>query len=492
MKTKLTITQWLTVLAFSVLSLSTSTVFAQGTTAFTYQGQLHDSGTNANGAYTMVFALYDAASGGNQIGGAITTNPTLVNGLFTVNLDFGAGAFNGNACWLDITVQSGSDSEELTPRVQVLSSPYALYAETAANLSGGTWNATIGNYKSYSNVFGIFNGGSLMLGMSTNGAKMNMDLDVNGGISASSLGFDGGGSISGDGHGGLNFNGTIGMLSAGNISASGNITANGGFGVGGANGSWLAQIDSGGNISASGNVNVNNLTVTSGTLALGSYPAWSLIYSDGNGGLSIGGTAIDPDGIATTGEINVNNGTAIISPNGDIQANWFNGLGVNASIGVNCEYIYVDEFIDAGGGISCESLDASGDVNADNVYANNLVYKTDEGGDGGGDDEIAAKSSVTSTNGQDILNRVTGLSLSTWSSKRDPNTHHVGPKARDFQAAFGLGQDGKTISLVDESGVALAAIQGLNEKLKEKGAQIEALNKRLADLEQQVKTSAQK
>jgi hypothetical protein len=27
----------------------------QGSTAFTYQGQLHDSGTNANGAYTMIF-----------------------------------------------------------------------------------------------------------------------------------------------------------------------------------------------------------------------------------------------------------------------------------------------------------------------------------------------------------------------------------------------------------------------------------------------------
>jgi hypothetical protein len=43
-----------------------------------------------------------------------------------------------------------------------------------------------------------------------------------------------------------------------------------------------------------------------------------------------------------------------------------------------------------------------------------------------------------------------------------------------------------------EDGVALAAIQGLNEKLKEKDAQIKALEKRLADLEQLVKTSAQK
>src|SRR5476649_358342 len=76
---------------------------AQGTTAFTYQGQLRDGGTNANGAYTMIFKLYDAVSSGNQIGSTITANATLANGLFSVNLDFG-NAFNGAARWLDITV----------------------------------------------------------------------------------------------------------------------------------------------------------------------------------------------------------------------------------------------------------------------------------------------------------------------------------------------------------------------------------------------------
>src|SRR6266581_3187358 len=64
---------------------------AQQTTAFTYQGQLRDGGTNANGTYTMIFKLYDAATSGNQIGSAITNSATLANGLFTVDLDFGAG-----------------------------------------------------------------------------------------------------------------------------------------------------------------------------------------------------------------------------------------------------------------------------------------------------------------------------------------------------------------------------------------------------------------
>src|SRR6516165_3394366 len=98
----------LIVLAMVVIpELQLSTALAQGTTAFTYQGQLRDNGTNANGSYTMIFKLYDSASNGNQIGSALTENATLVNGLFAANLDFGAGAFNGDARWLDITVTNG-------------------------------------------------------------------------------------------------------------------------------------------------------------------------------------------------------------------------------------------------------------------------------------------------------------------------------------------------------------------------------------------------
>jgi hypothetical protein len=108
---------------------------AQGTTAFTYQGQLQDGGTNANGIYTMIFKLYDSSTGGNQFGGAVTTSPTLANGLFTVNLDFGASAFIGFARWLDITITNGGMTQTLSPRVQVLPAPYAQFATAAGTIS---------------------------------------------------------------------------------------------------------------------------------------------------------------------------------------------------------------------------------------------------------------------------------------------------------------------------------------------------------------------
>jgi hypothetical protein len=44
---------------------------------------------------------------------------------------------------------------------------------------------------------------------------------------------------------------------------------------------------------------------------------------------------------------------------------------------------------------------------------------------------------------------------------------HVGPTSQDFHAVFGLnGEDNMHISSVDVQGVALAAIQGLNERVQ--------------------------
>lgn len=80
------------------------------------------------------------------------------------------------------------------------------------------------------------------------------------------------------------------------------------------------------------------------------------------------------------------------------------------------------------------------------------------------------------------------LPVRTWSYKAQPEQKHLGPVAQDFHAAFGLGADDVTIATVDEGGVALAAIQGLNQKLessvKEKDAEIQELRARLEKLEQ--------
>jgi small-conductance mechanosensitive channel len=58
--------------------------------------------------------------------------------------------------------------------------------------------------------------------------------------------------------------------------------------------------------------------------------------------------------------------------------------------------------------------------------------------------------------------------------------------AQDFYAAFGLGEIPTAIATVDADGVALAAIQGLNQKVEEKEAAIQQLRQRLERLEERL------
>ena len=87
-----------------------------------------------------------------------------------------------------------------------------------------------------------------------------------------------------------------------------------------------------------------------------------------------------------------------------------------------------------------------------------------------------------------ILAKVAALPISEWNYKQDTSATHIGPMAQDFYAAFAVGPDDKHIAVVDESGVALAAIQGLNQKLEARSQELAsenaALKSRLEKLEQ--------
>ncbi|HEX3466894.1 MAG TPA: tail fiber domain-containing protein, partial [Candidatus Elarobacter sp.] len=61
-----------------------------------------------------------------------------------------------------------------------------------------------------------------------------------------------------------------------------------------------------------------------------------------------------------------------------------------------------------------------------------------------------------------VLDKVATLPIERWSYKSERGVHHVGPMAQDFYAAFGVGEDDKHITSIDEDGVALAAIKALH------------------------------
>jgi len=103
-------------------------------TAFSYQGRLLDTNSPADGPYDFRFKLYDDSTGGKQKANTIYVNELdVIDGYFTIGLDFGGGIFDGNARWLEIAVRKGalSDPNEYTilnPRQEVKPTPYALYA----------------------------------------------------------------------------------------------------------------------------------------------------------------------------------------------------------------------------------------------------------------------------------------------------------------------------------------------------------------------------
>jgi hypothetical protein len=437
MKTKLPIIKWLALFALAIFNLQFSTAFAQGTTAFTYQGQLHDNGTNANGNYTMIFSLYDAVTSGNQIGSTITTSATLANGLFSVNLDFGSGGFNGSARWLDITVTNGPDTQELSPRVQLLPSPYALYAAVAATVTNNAiMNAQLaGNAVNTTNI--------------QNNAITTMQI-VNGAVTDAKIVSVSGGKVTG----------TVG-------SATNALLLDG---LGSANFAMLddltnyAQLDD--------LTNYAQLDDLTNYAELDDKPIFTdgISFQQGTSGTTTWDVSV---GNFAHGNQNVPNVLQFSTPSGTLLAISSTGQGISmdgtltiTTGNSNCTSIQADGGISAGGNILAESFNTTSDRNL--------------------------KEKFTPIDNQEILQRVAILPISTWNFKTDAKTRHIGPMAQDFYAAFNVGPDDKHIATVDEDGVALAAIQGLNEKLNVKDAQIEALSKRLADLEQLVKSSTQK
>lgn len=70
----------------------------------------------------------------------------------------------------------------------------------------------------------------------------------------------------------------------------------------------------------------------------------------------------------------------------------------------------------------------------------------------------------------ELLEKIATLDIRRWNYiGENPGVQHIGPTAQEFHSLFQVGHDDKTISTIDPSGVALAAIQELHERTKEIG-----------------------
>jgi hypothetical protein len=197
--------------------------------AFTYQGQLKKSGQAYNGACDFQFSLHDAATGGEQVGGLLTkSGVNVADGVFAVKLDFGAGAFSGDARWLQAAVKCPGDErffifnarQELTPAPYALGLRLPLEQTSNSNnvaflLRNNIGRGIVGVTHQETAVEGNSTNGDGLFGLSVNGRGVAGISQGNHGVYGESRTRDGVSGYSTDGNGlygvGLNGNGVVGI-----------------------------------------------------------------------------------------------------------------------------------------------------------------------------------------------------------------------------------------------------------------------------------------
>jgi trimeric autotransporter adhesin len=160
-------------------------------------------------------------------------------------------------------------------------------------------------------------------------------------------------------------------------------------------------------------------------------------------------------------------------------------------IGINCGAQRGD-----GGGQYWLNL---GNITGGDVIETSMGAHLTTGGVWSNNSNKNRKTDFVPVSSAEILEKLAALSVQQWRYTNElSGTKHIGPTAQDFKSAFSLGTDEESIGTVDEEGVALAAIQGLNQKVEAKDAEIQnlkrqndSLARRLAELESAVRSLAQ-
>jgi len=105
----------------------------------------------------------------------------------------------------------------------------------------------------------------------------------------------------------------------------------------------------------------------------------------------------------------------------------------------------------------------------------NGAYLTDGGVWTNGSD-VNRKEDFTQLDQSELLQKIGELPITRWRYK-GTNEYHIGPMAQDFHHLFNTGIDDKTISTIDPSGIALAAIKALIKQNEALQQQIDELKK---------------
>ncbi|SYZ74548.1 exported hypothetical protein [Candidatus Zixiibacteriota bacterium] len=524
------------IMGLAVYLASVSLSFADVPGTMNYQGRLTNaSGESvANNVYSLRFTLYDAVSAGTVLW-AETLSVTVTDGLFSVQLGavhpLTATMFAAPDRWLGIGVET---DPELTPRTTFAAVAYAYHGTradsvatintaTGGTIMGDVWitgRATIGPGHTNTGTYGAISGGwsntvSGQYSVTVSGGEKNM-------ATASWSTIAGGANNVARGEYSV-ISGGGGFTAADSNSARGNYSVVGGGNSNSANG--IASVVSGGELNRAESTwctiggGWNNIALgLLGTVAGGSN-GWANGYcatvsggdqnharADGaaiGGGLgnsiSLGADAATIGG--GSGNYIRENAKSSTIPGGDgcqIYAPYSFAAGRNVEVRSNHagSFIWADSTNSSFQSASSNefAVRASGGTR---IYSNAALTAGVTLAPGASAwvsvSDSTVKRNIRPADGAEILAKLKNLPVSRWSYKsQDPSIEHIGPMAQDFYLLFKLGESDTTISTIDPSGIALAAIKELANRNANLQSEMDQLKQQVQLLIKQINEMAAK
>ncbi len=444
----------------ATLALVSAPSFAR---TFNYHGTLNADGKPAEGRYDLVLTLYSARSGGSIIAGPMTVYGVPVHdGRFNTDVNIDNNTPVTHAAYLDVQVKESAGSAPLT----------SLAGRTPVSVDDtacpGAWSLDGNAGNPAGSILGTVDDNDV--DMYANGAHL-MNLSA--------------------GSGGVT------------ISPAATFYASGGYSTALSYSNGTAP-DAAYSLAAG----YNGGTSFVGSFVWGDYnsglgpaifdTAPDQFIAQAHGGVGIN-TALSPVGGPLDAEVTIapmqpgldadlmlmENTTA---PYGgfDIFASKDGYFGIDGVInnGGAIQYspiMYVDFFGSLGGAIMFNGASPNGALTVGTSGSNGNGAYLSDGGTWTNASSRTFKEGFTAVDPLHVLAKLVAMPVQTWFYKdaRDEG-QHMGPVAEDFAATFGLGQDERHIATVDESGVAFAAIQGLNQKVESENARLEGRNAELS------------
>jgi len=418
--------------------------------SFTYHGSLQDAGQVANGSYDMQLTLYSQREGGTVLAGPITLYGVAVTkGNFVTSVDFGSMSALTSQGWVDVKVKPAGETTFTSLDVRAPVAPEGSTCPGSWALDG---NAGIpsGSYLGTADATAVVirsNGGTAAY-FEPNGAVGLAFPDGAGGAYSTAIGYhaetvnDGSTMIAGYSDGGL---------SSGIRDSAQNqfiVAAAGGVGINTSLAADGLPLRDELTIAPSPSLPAANADLTFETTANAAYSGFNLA-ADPNGYLELSGLTFSGGTLNYARLLTVN---YFSSGSADFA---FNGTTYHGPLTVGND----------------------GESNGNGAYVTSGGVWTNAS-------SKSFKENFANVDVMGVLDKLVALPMQTWFYKASHEEgQHMGPFAEDFAKMFGLGNDEKHITTVDESGVAFAAIQGLNRKVENENAQLRQQN---ADLRGQL------